>query len=46
MTRLTPAGYDQDRLYTLRVREDDLFLSSIPRSLDLAARAPVHGTVN
>ena len=39
MTRLTPAGYDQDRLNAVRVREDANFRSRIPRSLDLAARA-------
>jgi glutamate-1-semialdehyde 2,1-aminomutase len=39
MTRSTPAGYDQDRLHTIRVREDAMFRSHIPRSLDLAARA-------
>ena len=39
MTRLTSAGYDQDRLHTVHVREDANFRSRIPRSLDLAARA-------
>ncbi len=27
MTKLTPTGYDQDRLHTLRVREEDASLS-------------------
>jgi len=39
LTNSTPAGYDQDRLHTVRVREDANFRSRIPRSLDLAARA-------
>jgi glutamate-1-semialdehyde 2,1-aminomutase len=39
MNKSTPAGYDQDRLHTVRVREDALFRSRIPRSLELAARA-------
>ncbi len=39
MTRSTPAGYDQDRLHTVRLREDADFRSRIPRSLELTARA-------
>lgn len=39
MTKSTPAGYDQDRLHTVRVREDAIFRSRISRSLVLAARA-------
>jgi glutamate-1-semialdehyde 2,1-aminomutase len=39
MNKSNPAGYNQDRLHTVRVREDALFRSRIPRSLELAARA-------
>jgi glutamate-1-semialdehyde 2,1-aminomutase len=39
MNKTTTAGYDQDRLHTVRVREDALFRSRIPRSLELAACA-------
>ena len=39
MTKSTPAGYDPERLYAVRVGEDALFRSCIPHSLDLAARA-------
>jgi len=39
MNRSTPAGYDQDRLHTVRMREDANFRSRVPRSLELAARA-------
>jgi glutamate-1-semialdehyde 2,1-aminomutase len=39
MTKSTPAGYDQDRLHTLRLREDADFRTRIPRSLELTARA-------
>jgi len=39
LTNSTPAGYDQDRLHTVRVREDAMFLSRIPRSPDATARA-------
>ncbi len=40
MTRSThTAGYDPDRLRAVRAREDTLFHSRIPRSLELAARA-------
>lgn len=39
MTKSTPAGYNPERLHTIRIREDALFRSRIPHSLDLAARA-------
>ena len=39
MTKLTPAGYDPDRLHAVRIQEDAIFRSRIPHSLDLAARA-------
>ena len=39
MNKSTPAGYDQDRLHTVHIREDADFRSRIPRSLELAARA-------
>src|SRR5437016_4317562 len=38
-TESTHAGYDPDRLHTVRAREDTLFRSRIPRSLELADRA-------
>src|SRR5947207_13479702 len=39
MTKSTLAGYDPERLHAVRVREDTLFRTRIPHSLDLAARA-------
>src|SRR5215472_16132127 len=39
MTKLTPAGYDPDRLHAVRAREEAIFRSRIPHSLGLAARA-------
>src|SRR6266516_1763348 len=39
MNKSTPAGYDQDRLHAVRMREDADFRSRIPRSLKLADRA-------
>jgi len=39
MIKLAPAGYNQDRLHTLRVREDADFHTRIPRSLELVAHA-------
>ena len=39
MTESTHAGYNPDRLRAVRAREDGMFLSRIPRSLELAARA-------
>ena len=39
MTNSTPAGYNSDRLHTIRVREDAWLRTYIPHSLDLAARA-------
>jgi glutamate-1-semialdehyde 2,1-aminomutase len=39
MTGSTHAGYDPDRLHAVRAREDALFRSRIPRSLELAVRA-------
>jgi hypothetical protein len=39
ITKSTPAGYDPERLHAVRVREDALFRTRIPHSLDLAARA-------
>ena len=39
MTILTLAGYDQDRLHSVHVREDVDFRTRIPRSLKLASRA-------
>ena len=38
-TESTHAGYDPDRLHAVRTREDAMFRSRIPRSLELAARA-------
>lgn len=35
----TPAGYNPERLQAVRVREDTLFRSRVPHSLELAARA-------
>ena len=39
MTQSTLAGYDQDRLQTVRAREDANFRSRIPRSSNLVSRA-------
>jgi glutamate-1-semialdehyde 2,1-aminomutase len=39
MSGSTHAGYDPERLHAVRIREDALFRSRIPHSLDLAARA-------
>jgi glutamate-1-semialdehyde 2,1-aminomutase len=39
MSKLTPAGYNPERLQALREREDEMFHARIPRSLELSARA-------
>jgi glutamate-1-semialdehyde 2,1-aminomutase len=39
MTKLTPAGYNPERLQALREHEDAMFHTRIPRSLELSARA-------
>jgi glutamate-1-semialdehyde 2,1-aminomutase len=39
MTKLTPTGYNQDRLHTVRMKEDADFRTRIPRSLKLTSRA-------
>jgi glutamate-1-semialdehyde 2,1-aminomutase len=39
MSTSTTPEYDQDRLQTVRAREDAMFRSRIPRSLELASRA-------